>query len=60
MTRTILRVLGVALGVIFLVFAAYYAQLDEETLLRRVVTCANSVVLGIACLVYAVRGQLKS
>jgi uncharacterized membrane protein len=58
--RTAIRILGVVLGILWIGFAIYYAQLDEETALRRVATCATYVVLGAAFLVYGIKGKLPT
>lgn len=58
--RVAIRVLGVVIGVLWVGFAAYYAQLDEETVLRRVATCVTYVVLGAAFLVYGIKGKLPT
>jgi hypothetical protein len=55
--RLITRYFGIALGVLWLVFAAYYAQLAEETILRRAATCTTYIVLGVAFLLYGLMGK---
>lgn len=58
--RIMLRILGVVLGLVWMCFAVYYAQLDGETILHRVATCATYIVMGAALLAYGIKGKLPT
>jgi len=57
--RWILRIAGVVLGAVFIAFAVYYSQLGEETVLKRIAKCATYLLMGVAFLIYGVRGTIS-